>query len=239
MLLVRGEAGYPLSFAVLAVPAVLALGTLMAARYLYPNPRDLEVKRITLERKGLSRVYWLYLAAVACVAAGYADFPLIAYHLQRTDVAPAAAIPVFYAVAMGVDAIAALIFGRLFDRHGIPVLAGGVLVSLFFAPLAFSQSFGLAVVGMVLWGVGMGAQESVLRAAIGDLVASDRRGSAYGIFNTAYGVAWFLGSAVMGVLYDQALVYLVIFSIVMQAVAVPLLFLVRRELRREPPPAAA
>ena len=163
VLLVRGEAGYPLSFAVLAVPAVLALGTLMAARYLYPNPRDLEVKRITLERKGLSRVYWLYLAAVACVAAGYADFPLIAYHLQRTDVAPAAAIPVFYAVAMGVDAIAALIFGRLFDRHGIPVLAGGVLVSLFFAPLAFSQSFGLAVVGMVLWGVGMGAQESVLQ----------------------------------------------------------------------------
>lgn len=234
VLFLRGEAGYPPAFAVLAIPAVLALATLLAARYLYPNPRDLEVKRITLERQGLSRVYWLYLAAVACVAAGYADFPLIAYHLQRTDVAPTAAIPLFYAVAMGVDAIAALVFGRLFDRHGIPVLIGGVALSALFAPFAFSQSLPLAVLGMVLWGIGMGAQESVLRAAIGDLVAADRRGSAYGIFNTAYGVAWFLGSALMGLLYDQSLLYLVVFSMAAQAVSVPLLLLVRRDLKREP-----
>jgi MFS family permease len=135
---------------------------------------------------------------------------------------------------MGVDAIAALVFGRLFDKYGIPILIAGALISALFAPLAFSLSFGLAMAGMVLWGIGMGAQESVLRAAIAELVPANRRGSAYGIFNTSYGVAWFLGSALMGVLYDHSLVYLVVFSILMQLASVPFLFLVRRELKVAP-----
>jgi len=234
VLFMQGQQGYGASFAILAIPAVLALATLLTARFLYPNPQDLEVKRITLERQGLTRIYWLYVAAVALIAAGYADFPLIAYHLQKTSVAPAAWIPIFYAVAMGVDAIAALVFGRLFDKYGIPILIAGALISALFAPLAFSLSFGLAMAGMVLWGIGMGAQESVLRAAIAELVPANRRGSAYGIFNTSYGVAWFLGSALMGVLYDHSLVYLVVFSILMQLASVPFLFLVRRELKVAP-----
>jgi MFS family permease len=76
---------------------------------------------------------------------------------------------------------------------------------------------------MVLWGIGMGAQESIMRAAIADIIPADRRGSAYGIFNTAYGVFWFIGSALMGILYDISIPYLVIFSVAAQLVSVPLL----------------
>jgi predicted MFS family arabinose efflux permease len=76
---------------------------------------------------------------------------------------------------------------------------------------------------MVLWGIGMGAQESILKAVVAGMVPPERRGSAYGIFNTGYGVAWFLGSALMGVLYDRSLVALVVFSVVMQLAAIPML----------------
>jgi predicted MFS family arabinose efflux permease len=55
------------------------------------------------------------------------------------------------------------------------------------------------------------------------MVPPERRGSAYGIFNTGYGVAWFLGSALMGVLYDRSPVALVVFSVVMQLAAIPML----------------
>jgi len=76
---------------------------------------------------------------------------------------------------------------------------------------------------MVLWGIGMRAQESIMRAAIADIIPADKRGSAYGIFNTAYGVFWFFGSALMGILYDISIPYLVIFSVVAQLVSIPLL----------------
>ena len=225
------KGGYQASFGVLLVPALLALSILLLARLLYPHPRDLEVGTVKLESKGFPQVFWLYLASVALIAAGYADFPLIAFHFEKAAVVSTTWIPVFYALAMGVDAIAALIFGRLFDKKGIPILIVGALLSSLFAPLVFSRSFFLALWGVALWGVGMGAQESVLRAAIANMIPANRRALAYGLFNTAYGLFWFIGSALMGILYDVSLGYLVIFSVAMQLASVPLLLLVREELR--------
>ena len=87
--------------------------------------------------EGISQKFWLYLAAVALIAAGYADFPLIAYHFKKVSTVSDTWIPVFYAVAMGVDAIAALLFGYLFDRKGISILIIVSLFSMLFAPLVF------------------------------------------------------------------------------------------------------
>ncbi|OGG55434.1 MAG: MFS transporter [Candidatus Handelsmanbacteria bacterium RIFCSPLOWO2_12_FULL_64_10] len=220
--------GYQTGFAVLLIPALLALSVLVVAWLLYPRPRDLEPKSVRLASKGFPRVFWLYLAAVALIAAGYADFPLIAYHFKKVAVVSDNWTPVFYAVAMGVDALAALIFGRLFDRVGLSVLAVAALLSALFAPLVFLGGFSLALAGMALWGVGMGAQESIMRAAVAGMVSADRRGTAYGVFNSGYGVFWFLGSALMGILYDFSIPSLIVFSVVAQLASIPLLLLVRR-----------
>lgn len=166
---------------------------------------------------------------MAFVAAGYADFPLIAYHFEKTALAAPTWIPIFYAVAMGVDALAALVFGRLFDRIGLSTLALVSLLSAFFAPLVFLGNTPLTLVGMALWGVGMGAQESIMRAAVAGMVPPNRRGSAYGILNTGFGLAWFVGSALMGVLYDVSLPALIVFSVVTQLAAIPLFFWVGRQ----------
>ncbi len=219
---------YQTSFAVLLIPAILTICVLLAARLLYPHPRDLERAAPELETKGLSRVYWLYLAAMALTAAGYADFPLIGYHFQKASTVSTDWIPAFYAVAMGVDAVAALVFGRWFDRKGLSVLMVSVLISTFFAPLVFFGGFYGSLVGMALWGVGMGAQESIMRAAVAGMVSTNRRGTAYGIFNTGYGVLWFVGSALMGIFYDFSIPLLVAFSMATQIVSIALLFQVKR-----------
>ncbi|HJZ10646.1 MAG TPA: MFS transporter, partial [Acidobacteriota bacterium] len=99
------------------------------------------------------------------------------------------------------------------------------------APLAFGFSFSSAVAGMVLWGIGMGAQESILRAAVARMIPSEKRGTAYGLFNAGYGIAWFAGSALMGRLYDVSLTALILFSMVTQFVAIVILLGIRRELR--------
>jgi MFS family permease len=222
------RSSYRAAFAALAVPAALAVAVLLACRRLYPSPRSLEVDVPRLESTGLRREFWVYLAGAALVGAGYVDFPLIAFHFGHQGVVPAVYIPILYAVAMAVDAVSALVFGRFFDRWGLPVLAAAVGCSALFAPLVFLGGSAMALAGMVVWGVGMGAQESIMRAAVADMVPPDRRGAAYGIFNAGYGVAWFLGSAAMGVLYDRSLSFLVGFSVVAQLAAIPLLLRVRR-----------
>lgn len=221
--------GYSIGFGILLVPALLALSVLVVAQRLYPNPRDFEAGMVKLESKGIPKVFWLYLAAVALIAAGYVDFPLIAYHFKRVSIVSDEWIPIFYAIAMGVDALAALLFGRLFDRIGISILIVSALISSLFAPLVFLGGFYFALLGMVLWGIGMGAQESIMRAAVAGMVSMDRRGSAYGIFNTGYGIFWFLGSALMGILYDISIPSLIVFSVVAQLASIPLLLLVRKE----------
>lgn len=222
------QQGYRGGFAILVIPAIVGLTVLVVLSRVYPNPHEFETTKIELKGEGLPRIYWIYLGAVALIAAGYADFPLIAFHLQKSAVIPENQIPLLYALAMGVDAIAALICGKLFDIKGISVLAVAALISSLFAPLVFSGNFPMALVGMTLWGIGMGAQESILKAAIAGIVPMNRRGSAFGIFHTGYGVAWFLGSALMGIFYDVQINLVIGFSIGMQLAAIPVLFLVSK-----------
>ncbi len=220
---------YQWSFAVLAIPALMGLVVLLVTQQRYPEPRDFEKVVQDLDTKRLPRLFWIYLLAVAFLGAGYVDFPLIAFHLQQGDSLQTSQIPLLYALAMGVDAVAALLFGYLLDRIGIMALILAVVLSVGFAPLVFLSS--AVIWGMVLWGIGMGAQESIVRAIVANLVPPERRGSAYGIFSTGYGLAWFLGSLLMGILYDRSLGLLVLVSVVLQLLGLPLLLWIRRGAR--------
>jgi MFS family permease len=215
------DGDYRRGFALLIVPALAALATLAIAWRLFPRPRELDPVDRSLAPEGLSRAYWVYLAGSCFVAAGYADFPLLAFHLDTTGTVPAGWIPVLYSVAMATDAIAALAFGRWFDRAGLRVLVASVLMSACFAPLAFTNRQTFATLGAIVWGIGMGAQESIMRAAIATMTSPARRATAYGIFNLGYGVAWFVGSGVMGWLYGRSLIALVTFSAAAQLLAIP------------------
>ncbi len=224
---------YRTAFALLLIPAGCALSVLGVARFLYPRPQELEIHTPALQVEGLGRRFWIYLLGIGFVAAGFVDFPLIAFHFERLSTVPPVWIPTLYALAMGVDAIAAVAFGWLFDRLGIGVLALAVVVSALFAPLVFLGDFAGALVGMILWGIGMGAQESIMRAAVGAMVPPERRGRAYGIFNAGYGMAWFLGSALMGILYGISLPAMIAFSVLAQLVSLPI-FLVLMQNRSSP-----
>jgi predicted MFS family arabinose efflux permease len=223
------KGGFRTSFAVLLIPALLALAVLFTARALYPNPRDLEVEVPGLEAQGYPRAFWMYMAAAGLIAAGFADFPLIAYHFEKTSLASPGWIPVYYAAAMAVDAVSALVCGRFFDKKGMAVLAAATVLSAFFAPLVFWGRAPLAMLGVCLWGVGMGASESIMRAAVAGMVSAGKRGGAYGIFNAGFGVSWFAGSLLMGWLYDRSLPALVAFSVAAQGAAVPLLMAVGKK----------
>ena len=221
------KGSYKLSFLVLGLPGVLALIVLITARIIYPNPQKFEAETVKIETRGFPRAFWIYLAASALVAAAYADFPLIAYHFKHLKIIEDKWIPLTYAGAMGVDALAALIFGFWYDRKGMWVIIVAVAVSCLFPILIFSEKIEYALIGMALWGIGMGAQESIMRAAVANMTPQYRRATGYGVFNTVFGVSWFAGSALMGVLYDHSIHALIAFSILAQTASLPLFLLIR------------
>ena len=223
---------YQVAFASLAVPAVIMLSLLAVARSLYPRPQDLAAGPAQVTTEGLPRVFWVYLGGAALAAAGFADFPLIAYHFQRAGTVSSALTPVFYAVAMAVSGIGSLVLGRVFDRVGIGVLVPLTIVAAAYAPLAFLGGFWTVLVGVSLWGLGMGVQESLIPAAVAPMVSPDRRASAYGLFTGVYGTAWVFGSIVIGVLVSVSVSGLVAFCVVSELAAIPLILIVRTRTRQ-------
>jgi MFS family permease len=216
------QGSYQVAFACLAVPAALAFCMLLTARVTYPSPEKMEKVALSLQTRGFSKSYWLYIFAVGFVALGYADFALISYHFQKADVISPIWISLLYAIAMGVDGIAALVMGKVFDLKGIFVLAGVTLIASLFAPLVFLGSLSWVIWGMVLWGIGLGAQESIMRSVVASLVLPNQRGTAYGLMNLVFGVFWAIGSIVIGFLYDISSLYVTIFCLVAQWISVPL-----------------
>lgn len=220
---------YRLAFATLLIPTVICLGMVLLAHHIYPRPHDLEARTANLRTQGLPRVFWMYMAGAALVAAGFADFPLIAFHFNRVSSMSKDMIPVAYAIAMAVSGAGSLVFGRLLDRFGVVLLIPLTLVSALFAPLAFLGHFWLALLGAAVWGLGMGVHESIIPAVVAPMVAPERRASAYGLFTAGYGICWFIGSAAIGVLYDRSVYAAVLFCVLSQLLAIPLFIRVIRE----------
>lgn len=227
------DEGFELAFLVLTFPAIVTMIVLVAAWRGYPRPREMEAACPPPSKGKLPRSFWLYVGAGALIAAGYADFPFVSYHFHTIGSVPEVWIPIFYAVANGVDALGALGFGRLYDRRGMPVLIAVTFISAFFAPLVFLDDFYFALLGMGLFGLGMGSQDSMMRAVIAQMVPVNRRGAAYGIFSTVFGIFWFFGTAAMGLCYVQSIPAVVAFSFVAQMAGVCLLLVVNRAMERK------
>jgi MFS family permease len=221
-LVLARRSDYHTAFAILLIPAVITYALLIVARLQYPRPENLESHAPDVHGHGLPKIFWIYLAGAALVAAGFADFQLIAYHFAKSRALNATWIPITYAISMAVSGLGSLLFGKLFDRAGIGVLVPLTLISAVFAPLVFFGGFSSVIVGAALWGLGMGVHESIIPAAVATMVPIQRRPSAYGLFTAGFGIAWFVGSAVMGALYDTSLRAVVIFCLVAQLAAIPI-----------------
>jgi len=208
------------------------VGFLIIARIKVPSSEKLEISEgMSLsgkqEKRGLPKIFWLYTAFAFLSVMGFSHFQIISYHFKTRAIVPDTYIPVFYAIAMGVDGVVALITGKLYDRVGLRSLIMIPVLTLPIPFFAFSLSHNLAFVSIVLWGAVMGIHETIMRAAIADLTPIERRGSAYGIFNALYGAAWFLGSTAMGFLYDRSISQLILFVVLVEATALSAFFLLK------------
>jgi MFS family permease len=238
-LMLEANYGFSLAIGVLVIPAFLAVVILILTIHWYPKPAELEAPCVkendekTVKTR-LPRLFWIYILAVGLIAAAFIDFPLISFHMSTEDHLQTFWIPVLFAVAMGLDALSAIIFGHFFDRVGMTAIAVVFAISALFVPLVFGTDPLLMIIGIALWGIGQGAMGSILRAAVTKLVPQNRRGLGYGIYSTAFGVLWFLGSAVTGMLYVISIPLMIVASVSVQFVAVAIFIYVQRQMKKHP-----
>jgi MFS family permease len=216
------------AFLGLALPAAAAVVSLLIARAWFPAQGATAPHQV--EQAHFPRIFWIYVASAGILACGFVDFALLSYHFQKTGVASPAMIPLLYSGAMAVNAVTAPIFGRLFDRFGVVMLSIGTLISMLSLPLGFLGGPTTVMIGVACWATGIGAQDAVLRSGIAQVISMNKRGSAFGAFNGVWGVMWFVGSAIMGVLYDRSVIALVAFGLTLQLIAAAAFFRLRGRL---------
>jgi len=225
---------YSICFAVLGIPAVITIALLLFAKKAYPHPEEFEKDSGNHEKFKLKKSFILYTIGISFVAFGFIDFPLITLHTVNNAFMTDETLPLLYSGAMAVDAVAALFFGRIFDKYGIKVLMLSTLLAAPFAMLVFfAGSSWILFAGVALWGIGMGAQESILKATVSVIVPKENRSSGFGIFETIFGLFWFIGSWATGALYDISILWLVIVSVAVQFIAIPIFYLTSRAAQRE------
>ena len=236
---------YSTCFAILAVPGAITLILLVVTRCKFPNPEHFEPEPKEYIPFKMKKEFVLYIAGISLFAFGFIDYSIIIMHVSRTyshlasglsettSLVNSGTLPLLYAGAMLVDAVAALVFGLMYDKKGVRALVWSTVISAPFAVFVFSlNSVPALLFGIALWGVGMGAQESILKAAVTSMVPKTSRATGYGIFECSFGFFWFLGSWLMGVLYDTSIPVMVIVSVVAQLAAIPL-YIASAKLRKQ------
>jgi predicted MFS family arabinose efflux permease len=184
--------------------------------------------------ENLRPVFWIYTAFTFFCTLGFVNFSIIGYHLKAKNLMTDGSITLLYSIAMLVDAVSALIVGRIYDRLKIRtnLKTGGILVlmlipfiTLLLPVLTLGKSTVLIVIGMIIFGIIMGTHETVMRSAIADITPFNKRGTGYGVFNTSYGLALLGGSALMGLFYDINKIRVIIgFTWVVEFIAIILYF---------------
>ena len=226
---------YAFCFALLLLPAIATIAMLFYTKRKFPNPEKFEPEPTEYIPFRVNRKFLLYLGGISLFAFGFIDYSLIIMHVSRsfggmaqglsetTSLVNSGTLPLLYAGAMLVDAASAMIFGLMYDKKGARALIISTALSAPFALLVFGlKSNAALLIGIAMWGVGMGAQESILKAAVASIVPKSSRATGYGIFELVFGVFWFLGSWLLGALYDWSIPAMIAVSVGAQLLAVPL-----------------
>jgi MFS family permease len=180
---------YRVCFLSLGIPAVITIVLVLFSKYKYPHPEMFEKKEEKDTTFSFQKSFVFYMIAISLFAFGFADFTLITLHAANANVFPTSTLSLLYALAMAVDAFAALFFGWLFDMIGLKALMLSTLISSSFAAFVFlTDNPGVIIAGIVIWGIGMGAQESIMKAAVSKIIPSDMRSTGFGIFETGFGI---------------------------------------------------
>ena len=216
---------YHYTFKFLFIPFVILLAALTYTFKRIGAKTIIEGEKAEGRRKGrLEKPFYIYTLAVLLNTVGLITYALILGKASEI-LKPSEQqwiVPLIYLLIQGVDASVALIAGYSYDKFGIKVLTAPFILSIFPSLLVMGSSeLSTILIAAVFAGLVLGMQESIYRAAVSELTPIYLRGTAYGIFNTAYGVGFLISGAIYGFLMDvnAPLFAVAIYTFVTQLIA--------------------
>ncbi|MEM1514024.1 MAG: MFS transporter [Candidatus Thermoplasmatota archaeon] len=211
---------YKLTFTFMWIPFVLLIFALLFA-YIFSGKIE---KKESKEEGGMPKIFLNYTIFTFITTFGFIGFAISGYHFKTKNIFSDYQIPLVYALAMAIDGIASIFIGKAYDKmkergYGLKILLIIPILTLFSSVFILSDFKFLILLGIFLWGIVMGAHETIMRAGISDIIPFARRGTAYGIFNFSYGIAFFFGSSLAGFLYEYSINILIVVLVSIQIFA--------------------
>lgn len=222
------------------LPFVMLMFVLFFAYFKVKSPEKLEDSQNANNDNEIPKIFWKYSLFTFFTTIGFISFAIVGYHLSVHKIISDTQIPFFYAIAMIIDAIFGLIVGRLYDKlkqknnnenSGLLILVAIPILTALMLPMIFSYSLTLLLLGVFLWGVIMGMHETVMKASIADIIPIKKRGTAYGIFNLAYGLSMFIGSTLAGYLYEISIPLMITIMVLIEMFSLILFFNMKKQIR--------
>lgn len=194
-------------FWVALVPAVLCVVLIVVGVEDRATPQGASATRAPIKMSDLRELPWPFWSVVALgMAFAMARFSE-AFLVLKANAAglPLALAPLVLVVMNVVYALGAYPAGALSDRMPPRALLLYGLAALVAADLclAFGAGVMTAMAGIALWGLHMALTQGLITKLVADRAPEALRGSAFGIFNLAFGVASLLASVVAGLAWDQ------------------------------------
>jgi MFS family permease len=148
--------------------------------------------------------YWFVVAAGGVFTLARFSEAFLILRAQQQGL-PNSYAPLVLVVMNLVYALAAYPLGKLADRMSHLALLSAGLGTLIIADLVLAGAQGLAAVaaGVALWGLHLGMTQGLLATMVADAAPANLRGTAFGFFNLASGIAMLAASVLAGLLWDR------------------------------------
>ncbi len=190
-------------FLAASVPALIAV--LVAIFFMRESPQHTspgsEIKKLSL--RGFDSNFKRFLLVLALFTLSNSSDSFLILRAMDSGVS-IALIPLLWAAHHGMKVLSSLFGGDLSDRLGRKrlIVAGWVLYAAVYAGFAFATHQASLWVLFLVYGIYFGLAEGAEKALVADLVRPEQRGTAYGLYNLAFGVTVFPASFLMGMIWD-------------------------------------
>jgi MFS family permease len=193
-------------FWVAVLPGLMAVGLLLFGIQ-EPVHRQTDVRTNPIRRDNLLRLgsaYWWVVGIGSLFTLARFSEAFLVLRAQHGGI-PIALVPLVMVAMNLIYALSAYPFGKLSDRMShMRLLTFGLLVLIAAdLVLATNDHWGVVLLGVGLWGLHLGMTQGLLATMVADTAPADLRGTAYGFFNLASGLAMLIASVLAGFLWDQ------------------------------------
>jgi len=231
---------YQFGFKILWIPFIILMISVIFAYLRFPNPEIFETQKQQDNQDKLTKQFWLYSIFSFITTLGFTSFVILGYYFKEKNLIKEESIPFFYSIAMIVDAIVALIVGKIYDnlksglkneKAGLYLLIIIPLFTLILPFFVFTKNYILIITGIIMWRIVMGTHETIMKSVIADITHLKKRGTGYGIFNSFYGLSMFLGSFILGLLYKININFIIFFIIIIELLSLLIYYILIKSLK--------